>query len=138
MECRRRKITDIYDINKVEAIRKKALSGEIYGSVDDDFIAWQHEVVERINKFNLTPDTEEGIKERDSILREALATYGEGIYIIPPIYANCGLTNLHVGKNVVINFNANLVDDGEIFIGDDLMIGPDVKIATACHPISPN
>ena len=70
-------------------------------------------------------------------MKEAAGTYGEGLYIIPPIYANCGLANVHFGKNVIINFNANIVDDGDIFIGDDVMIGPNVKIAAACHPISP-
>ena len=44
---------------------------------------------------------------------------------------------MHVGKNVVVNFNCNFVDDGEIFIGDYCMIGPNCNIITANHPISP-
>ena len=87
--------------------------------------------------MNSTPETESGLKKRETILREIMGTYGEGLYIIPPIYANCGLSNVHVGKNVVINFNANLVDDGEIFIGDDCMIGPNCNIVTSVHPVSP-
>ena len=112
-------------------------SGEIYDSVDEGFINYQHELVQKINEFNATPETPEGLARRDEILRDVMGTYGEGLYIIPPIYANCGLSNVHVGKNVVINFNANIVDDGEVFIGDDCMIGPDCKIATAVHPVSP-
>lgn len=114
-----------------------ANSGEIYDSVDEDFIAYQHVIVQRINEYNCTPDTEEGLKKREEILRKAMGTYGDNLYIIPPIYANCGLTNVHVGKNVVINFNCTFVDDGEIFIGDDCMIGPGCNIATSIHPISP-
>lgn len=126
-----------YDKAKVEAFRKKTLSGEIYDSVDDDWIAYQHEIVQRIYEFNNTPETPDGLQKREAILREALGTYGERLYIIPPINANCGLTNVHVGKNVVINFNCNFVDDGEIHIGDSCMIGPAVTFATAVHPISP-
>ena len=122
---------------QMKAYQDLANSGEIYDSVDDDFIAYQHIIVQRINDFNNTPDTEDGLKRREEILREAMGTYGENLYIIPPIYANCGLTNVHVGKNVVINFNCTFVDDGAIFIGDDCMIGPGCNLATSVHPISP-
>ena len=122
---------------QMDAYKAMANSGEIYDSVDEDFIAYQHLIVQRINDFNSTPDTEDGIKRREAILREAMGTYGENLYVIPPVYANCGLTNVHVGRNVVINFNCTFVDDGEIFIGDDCMIGPGCNLATSIHPISP-
>ena len=98
-------------------------SGVLYAGVDEELIAYQHELVERMNQFNNTSDTPEGLKKREEILREALGTYGEGLYIIPPIYANWGLKNVHVGKNVIFNFNVCLVDDADIFIGDDCLIG---------------
>lgn len=122
---------------KIEEYRKMQNSGMLYNSVDDEFLAYQHELVQKLNEFNATPETETGLKERDRILREIMGTYGEGLYIIPPIYANCGLSNVHVGKNVVINFNVNIVDDGEVFIGDDCMVGPNCNIATSIHPVSP-
>ena len=122
---------------QMQAWQDKANSGDIYDSVDEELIEYQHMLVQRLNEFNNTPDTPEGLKRRDEILRGAMGTYGEGLYVIPPIYANFGLTNVHVGKNVVFNFNTTLVDDGEIFIGDDCMIGPGCNLATSIHPISP-
>ena len=122
---------------KIEQFRKMQNSGELYNCMDEDFINYQHELVQKIYEYNLAPETPDGIKKREEILKSALGTYGENLYIIPPIYANCGLSNVHVGKNVVINFNCNFVDDGEIFIGDDTMIGPNCSIVTATHPISP-
>ena len=122
---------------KMKEWTDKDNSGGIYDSVDEDLIAYQHIIVERINEFNATPDTEEGLKKREKILREAMGTFGEGLYVIPPIYANFGLTHVHVGKNVVFNFNTTLFDDGEIFIGDDCMIDPGCNLATSVHPISP-
>ena len=32
----------------------------------------------------------------------------------------------YFGKNVYANFNLTLVDDGEIFVGDSVMFGPNV------------
>ena len=66
-----------------------------------------------------------------------MGTYGDGLYIIPPVYANWGLKNVHVGKNVVFNFSCRFVDDADITIGDNTMLGPGVCISTAEHPLSP-
>lgn len=122
---------------KFNRIKGLLNSGDLYAGVDEELIAYQHELVERLNQFNSTPDTQEGLKKREEILREALGTYGVGLYIIPPIYANWGLKNVHVGKNVIFNFNVCLVDDADIFIGDDCLIGPGCHLITAQHPISP-
>lgn len=75
-------------------------------------------------------------ERRTGILRQVLAECGEGCYIEPPFYANWGC-NLHVGKNFYANFHLTVVDDTDIFIGDSVMIGPNVTIATAGHPIAP-
>ena len=42
-----------------------------------------------------------------------------------------------MGDFVYANFNLTLVDDGEIYIGSHCMIGPNVTIATAGHPVEP-
>ena len=42
-----------------------------------------------------------------------------------------------MGRNVYANFGLTLVDDTEIFIGDNCMFGPNVVIATAGHPVLP-
>ena len=64
-------------------------SGEMYDSVDDQFIAYQHELVQKLNDFNRTDETPEGLAMRDEMLRDMCGTYGENLYIIPPIHANC-------------------------------------------------
>ena len=93
--------------------------------------------MDKLRQYNLTRDNIEGYKERNRLLKEMLGTYGEGLVITPPIYANFGLKHVHVGKNVYINFNCTLVDDGDIYLGDKVMLGPNVIIATPNHPISP-
>ncbi|MBO4432228.1 MAG: sugar O-acetyltransferase, partial [Clostridia bacterium] len=41
------------------------------------------------------------------------------------------------GSGVYANSNLTLVDDGHIYVGDRVMFGPNVTIATANHPIDP-
>ena len=48
----------------------------------------------------------------------------------------CG-KGVHFGNNVFANFNLTLVDDTHIYVGDQVMFAPNVTIATAAHPISP-
>lgn len=55
----------------------------------------------------------------------------------PPFHANFGGRYVHLGKGVYANFNLTLVDDTHIYIGDYTMIGPNVTLATAGHPIEP-
>ncbi len=43
----------------------------------------------------------------------------------------------HFGHHVYANFNLTLVDDTDIFVGDYVMFGPNVTVATAGHPVDP-
>ncbi len=70
-------------------------------------------------------------------MKDLFAAVGENCYIEPPLRANWG-RNTHLGNNVYANFNLTLVDDTHIYIGDSVMIGPNVTIATAGHPIDPD
>lgn len=73
---------------------------------------------------------------RRALLKQLLAEVGENCHVEAPLYANWGC-HTHFGKNVYANFNLTLVDDTDITIGDYVMIGPHVTIATAGHPIAP-
>ena len=57
--------------------------------------------------------------------------------LIPPFYTANGL-EIRVGHRVFINQNCTLYDLAEISIGDDVMIGPNVSIITAGHPVAPS
>lgn len=122
---------------KIEQYKKMANSGDIYDSVDNDWLEYQHSLVQKINDFNNTPESDTGLKMREKILKSVVGTYGENLFIIPPVYANSGLSNVHFGKEVFINLNCNFVDDGSIYIDDYTMVGPGVTFATAVHPTSP-
>lgn len=60
----------------------------------------------------------------------------EGIWIEPPVYF-CYGSHISIGKGTYINVNCNFIDDGSITIGENVMFGPGVTIATVGHPINP-
>lgn len=113
-------------------------SGEVYDCEDEALVAVQFEAIQDLNGYNQTLDDEAGWKERESILRKAMGTYGEGLCILPPVCSNWGLKNVHVGKRCFFNFNTIFVDDAEIFFGDDVLVGPGCQFVTAEHPLSPS
>lgn len=91
--------------------------------------------LEILYDFNATRPSE-GARRRE-LMERFFAEAGEGLYIEPPLHANWGCST-HWGAHCYANFNLTLVDDGEIFIGDHTMIGPNVTLVTTGHPIRPD
>ena len=57
-------------------------------------------------------------------------------HMFPPFYADFG-RNIHLGKNVFINSGCHFQDQGGIYIGDDVLIGHNVVLATVNHNLNP-
>ena len=58
-------------------------------------------------------------------------------WIEPPFYC-CYGTHIIIGNRSYINFNCNFIDDGYITVGNNVMVGSAVTIATVGHPINPD
>ena len=110
-------------------------SGELYDPGDEDIIKLQMQCIELMRSYNAT-GAHDG-KLRQELLSRMLAECGPSCHIVPPFKANWGGHFLHLGKNVYINHGLSLVDDTHIFIGDFSMLGPNVVIVAAGHPILP-
>ena len=116
-------------------IREKLHTGDLYLSADEDLVAEQLTFVEKLYDFNATRPLEQD--KRAKMLKNMFAEIGEDCYIEPPLHSNWGGKHVHFGKGVYANFNLTLVDDTHIYVGDNTMIGPNVVLATAGHPILP-
>ena len=110
-------------------------SGELYYPSDKEIMDEQTKCMEMLYDYNQTRPSE--TDKRTVMLKKMFAEIGEGCYIEPPLHANWGGRHCHFGKNVYVNFNLTCVDDTHIYVGDYTMIGPNVTIATAGHPICP-
>ena len=117
------------------SINNKIHSGKVYDPIDNEIFIAQTACLEKLYEFNNTRPSE--MEKRNALLQEMFAEIGPDCYIEPPLHSNWGGKHVHFGKNVYANFNLTLVDDTHIYIGDYTMLGPNVIIATAGHPILP-
>ena len=115
-------------------LEERMLSGKLYDCADETLQARQRELNELVFDYNNTRPTDG--KRRQTLLRQIFEDMGEGCYIEPPLHANWG-SHTHLGNKVYANFNLTLVDDTHIYIGDNVMFGPNVTLCTAGHPIEP-
>lgn len=115
-------------------IEEKMKNEKIYFCDDEELMRKQTQCLEMLYDFNQTRPSE--TEKRNEILKHYFADMGENCYIEPPLHANWGI-HTHLGKGVYANFNLTLVDDTDIYIGDHVLIGPNVTIDTGTHPIHP-
>ena len=116
-------------------MKDKMHTGEIYFPGDEEIVKEQRYYQDLLYEYNQTRPSEE--EKRASLLKKILGDCGDGVYIEAPFYANFGGHHCHFGNYVYVNYNLTCVDDTHIYIGDFTMLGPNVTIATAGHPILP-
>lgn len=115
--------------------REKMNAGRIYDPMDGEIMAEQAGCLSLLYEYNRTrPDETE---KRRALLEQMLGAVGKECWIEPPFHANWGGKHVFFGDYVYANFNLTLVDDGNIFVGDRVLFGPNVTVATANHPILP-
>ncbi len=115
--------------------KERMNAGLVYDPLDSEIMDEQNSYLELLYDFNATRPSE--TEKRAELMKKMFGKIGEGCYIEPPFHANWAGRNVFMGDNVYANFNLTLVDDANIYIGNKVMFGPNVTIATANHPILP-
>lgn len=115
--------------------KERMEQGLVYLPEDEAIMREQRDCLELLCEYNATRPHE--TEKRAQLLGKMFAEAGEGCYFEPPLYSNFGGRHVHLGKGVYGNFGVTFVDDAEIFVGDHVMFGPHVVIATAGHPVLP-
>ena len=112
--------------------KTKMLAGDLYNPNDRSLVAERHEARIAFQKINSL--TDEDKKERNKLLYELMPNARKGLWVEPPFYCDYGY-NIHTGKNVFFNFNCCILDVMRVDIGSHVLIGPNVQIYTATHPL---
>lgn len=113
---------------------EKMYSGKIYTDSGDGLPERRMQCKELVYDFNHTRPRE-GQKRRE-ILKRLLGGIGDNVWIEPPVHFVYG-DHIHIGSGVFTNFNLVILDDLDVYIGDDVKIGPNVTITTTGHPVHP-
>lgn len=112
--------------------KQKMLDGDLYFSFGEELFNERQFAKEIIFDFNNLRPQE--IEKRDELLRKLLGSYGEKFFIEPPFRCDYGY-NISIGENFYSNYNLVILDCGKVTIGDNVLIGPNVNLFAAGHPV---
>lgn len=112
--------------------KEKMLSGELYKAFGDELLGERQKAKEAIFEFNNLRPT--AIDERNAIIKELFGVTRGNFFVEPPFRCDYGY-NIKIGENFYTNYNLIILDCAEVSIGDNVLIGPNVAIYTAGHPL---
>lgn len=90
---------------------------------------------ERLIKEYNSLDYEDNAGKRN-ILENLFGSIGENVFVWTNFYCDSG-KNIFIGNDVIIGPNCTFIDNEKITIGSSVMIAPNVQIYTSYHPILP-
>lgn len=110
----------------------KMKNGQFYNPVDKKLVIARTRARLLADKFNRTKAW--NVLSRNRIISKLFPHGQKGAFFEPSIRTEYGF-NVRFGKNFYMNFDCQLLDVAPIEIGDDVMFGPRVVVATPCHPL---
>ncbi|WP_028987073.1 sugar O-acetyltransferase [Thermicanus aegyptius] len=113
--------------------KEKMLAGQFYYAGDEELVKEREYARNLLFEFNHTRPSEK--EKRMEILKQLIIAKGS-FYIEAPFYCDYGY-NIIVGDNFYANFGCTILDVNKVTIGDHVLLGPNVQIYTATHPIDP-
>lgn len=112
--------------------KEKMLAGKPYKAFGEELFKERQDARDLQFEFNNLPPSE--IKKRNEILKKLLGKTGKRFFFEPPFRCDYGY-NIEIGDNFYSNFNLTILDCAKVVIGNDVLIGPNVSILTAGHPV---
>ncbi|MBP5394517.1 MAG: hypothetical protein J6Y18_01220 [Candidatus Methanomethylophilaceae archaeon] len=115
------------------SLRKALDSGEwIDSKYRMEYDAAIFECGMKVQRYNATPMTSIG-EMRGAFEDITQQKLDAGSLVVFPFRCDLGF-NVHIGKDVIVNYNCTFLDTASITIGDHSKIGPDCHLVTAVHP----
>lgn len=112
---------------------EKIFAGKLFDARTQELRDIKHKAHEACRRFNQMDEYDE---TRLPIIREFIGAIGKKYYIQGPVQFNYG-SHTYIGENFFANFNLTIMDDARIFIGDNVMFGPNVSLMATNHPLLP-
>ncbi len=109
---------------------EKMQVGEIYNDFDQDLFNRRVKAKKLFRAYNSTADDE--LEKRREIMTALFRSVGNNVWIEPDFRCEFG-KNITIGNDVYINFGCVILDCGQITIGSNTLIGPNVGLFSGNH-----
>lgn len=114
--------------------KEKMLAGMLYSAADPELGILLLKARKLARKYNQIDEDQPD--EQQEVLQALLANSENIPAMQAPIWFDYGC-NTYFGKNCSTNFNFTCLDVCPVHIGDNVLFGPNVTIATPMHPLLP-
>ena len=113
---------------------EKLKAGLEYCYDDTEVEALKERAIILCREYNAIDDTD--YEAQSAFLDKMLGAKGEKVWIGKTFNCDNG-KNIFIGNNFTGNYNLTILDIREVWIGDNVMIGPNTLITTVNHPLTP-
>ncbi|HEX5473590.1 MAG TPA: sugar O-acetyltransferase [Vicinamibacterales bacterium] len=111
-----------------ETEKQKMLRGELYNATDPQLTRERQRAKALCRRYN------QAVEDLDRALLHELFGGATDAYLESPFFCDYGY-NIRLGARLYANHNLVILDCAEVTLGDDVLIGPNVVISTAGHPL---
>ena len=110
---------------------QRIFAGRLFDARCEELKTIKHRAHEACRRYNAMDEFD---PQRTEIVRSLLGAIGENGYMQGPIQFNYDV-HTFIGRHFFANFNLLVMDDGKVFIGDNVMCGPNVSLLSTNHPL---
>ncbi len=111
--------------------KEKMISGGMYNPADAELYQNRIHAKTLCNAYNQLMPSD--VDKKKTILKELLGKFNDSGCIEPNFFCDYGY-NIEVGENFYANHNLVILDCAKVKFGNNVFIGPNCGIYTACHP----
>lgn len=112
--------------------KEKMLAGEWYKSGDEELAKERLLAKEFVYEYNvMKPSDKVG---HHQLLKQLLGSCGTYCTIEQPFHCDYG-KNIEIGETFFANYNCVMLDCAKITIGSNVLMGPNVSLYAASHPL---
>lgn len=112
--------------------KEKMLAGKPYFAFDTLLLKERKETKEKLYFFNNLHPNE--VEKGHQIIKSLFGKIDGDFVIEPPFRCDYGY-NIKIGSNFFANYNLTVLDCAKVSIGNNVLIGPNVSLFAAGHPI---
>lgn len=108
---------------------EKMVNGEDFDGLDPEISSLRNHAAALKQQINNNPGD-----ALQNLMEQLLGSFGAGSIVTPPFLCEFGKT-IHIGSNTFLNMGITMLDNTEIHIGDNVLIGPNTQFYTPTHSL---